>query len=104
MTMDTYTYTCRCGKQSPRFNSRELSRDWHAGHVRDECAARRAKPRQGLDWGDFDELLAHAQRMKPVDPSLNSTSTGANGWRDASVVDKWDGAAAAERYGPTGTV
>jgi hypothetical protein len=88
MKTDTHTYTCRCGKKSPRFNSRKGAHDWHAHHVREECVARRAKPRhKQLSWDEMDEILAHAKKLKPIAPELNSsarTSSGAG--RDSSLV------------------
>jgi hypothetical protein len=89
MKTDVHTFHCRCGRRSPRLDSREKARAWHAAHIREECEARRATSPRRLDWGDLDELQAHAERMKPVDPSVNSTSIGRAGWRDASLEGSW---------------
>jgi hypothetical protein len=86
MTTDTYRYSCRCGTNSPRFSSRKARSEWHADHVREGCPARRATSPRGLDWGDLDELQSHAERMRPLDPSLNTV--GMNKPRDSSL-DNW---------------
>ncbi len=89
--METYRYTCRCGKRSASFNSRKSARDWHAQHVREDCAAprRAAKPRHALDWKDADELLRHVQKLRPIDPGLNSAGIRTGPGRDSSIVDSW---------------
>jgi hypothetical protein len=100
MTTDTYSYSCRCGTNSPRFSSREARSDWHARHVREGCPARRAKPRpKQLGWDEMDEILAHAKKLKPIAPELNYASTR-NTPRDSSLVGSW-GRPKGNRHGAT---
>jgi hypothetical protein len=90
MRIAGYYFTCKCGQKSPRTDSREAAREWHARHVREDCDAPRGQSqRSRLDWGDLAELQAHAERLRPIDPLVNVTSTSSAGWRDASVVDSW---------------
>jgi hypothetical protein len=79
----TFRKQCRCGKQSPQFDSREAVRAWHARHVREECAARRsaAATREGAAkrrrvprtlWtndkgGCLNAVLASLVDVHPVD-------------------------------------
>ena len=67
--MSTHTFTCQCGAKSPRLSSRASAYDWHARHLREECAARRASLASGKSGHD----IGAARRAHSGHPSTKRT-------------------------------
>jgi hypothetical protein len=59
MTTHAFTYECRCGEKSPRFDSREKARAWHGRHKREDCVGSDAELAERLAWArSFEPMPA----------------------------------------------